>query len=334
MYKCKYCNLEFNSKRGLIIHIQSIHNKLKDYNSKYKFYNYELENLENPKCKICGKEINIKYRGISLNYCDNPQCKFLYKSNNMKLYYDEHPEVKEKLREKRLKYLSDKSNFNSTAFGKRINKELSFLEKWFYDNIIKKYNLTDKYTIINEYTFNKYSLDFAFINIKLDVELDGTCHFNNGKRIEHDIERDKYLIDNGWHIYRISWYDFRYNENKTIYKFIDFLTKNNFIYDKSYYLRNKVISNQEFKYQEEQRNNKKQKKELEKQNKYNYNRNIIIDLEKNSNIDFSKYGWVTLANKYLINKGYNIKQLHRYIKRYYPEFFENNKVFIRMLHTV
>ena len=232
MYKCKYCNLEFNSKRGLIIHIQSIHNKLKDYNSKYKFYNYELENLENPKCKICGKEINIKYRGISLNYCDNPQCKFLYKSNNMKLYYDEHPEVKEKLREKRLKYLSDKSNFNSTAFGKRINKELSFLEKWFYDNIIKKYNLTDKYTIINEYTFNKYSLDFAFINIKLDVELDGTCHFNNGKRIEHDIERDKYLIDNGWHIYRISWYDFRYNENKTIYKFINFLTKNNFIYDK------------------------------------------------------------------------------------------------------
>lgn len=337
MYSCKYCNKEFKTVRGLVYHIQKIHNKLNDYNSRYKFINYELNNIEYPKCQICGKEIDIKYRGISLKHCDDEKCKHIFRSNYQKLFYDTHPDIKNVLREKRINYLSDKSNFNSTAFGNRVNKKLSYLEQWFYDNIIIKYKLTNNYTIINEYKVinedksSAYSLDFAFINIKLDVELDGACHFLNGnERSLHDINRDKYLLNNGWYIYRISWYDVKYNEEETIDKFINLLNNNNFIYDKSYYVRYKVLTNKEFKYQQEQRDNKKEQKKNKKEEKYNYNKNIIIDLEKNSNIDFSKFGWVTKANNYLNEKNIIIKQLHRFIKKYYPEFFINNNVFIRM----
>lgn len=330
MYKCSECQNEFETKNGLLTHLQRKHNFFNDYDSKYKYRNYILEHIDIPKCEICGiNDIYVNsFRGSHI--CNNPNCKHQYLTNIQLQIHKNNPQLRENARQRRIKYLEDKSNFNSTAFGKRANKELSFLEKWFYDNIIIKYNLTNKYTIINEYTESIYFLDFAFINIKLDVELDGKCHFNNdNKRIEHDIERDKYLQNNGWNIYRISWYDVKYNEQETINKFIELLNSNKFEYDKSYYIRNKVITNKEFKHQQDKRNNKKEQQLLKKQKRYNYIKNILIDLEQNSNINFSKFGWVTKAIKYLQEKNITIKQLHRSLMLYYPEFFEHNNIFIR-----
>ena len=329
-FVCEICNKKFESKLSIFTHIQKKHKLCKNFDDKYKYWNYILEGKEIPKCEIChNNDIYVKSRRGS-HVCNNPECIKKYHSQIQLQIHKNNPQLAENARQRRLKYLSDKSNFNSTAYGKRINNELSYLEKWFYDNIIQQYNLTDKYTIINEYTELKYFLDFAFINIKLDVELDGKCHFNHdNQRIEHDIERDKFLINKGWNIFRISWYDVKFNEQETINKFIELLNNNKFGYDKSYYIRHKVISNKEFKYQEEQRNNKKEKLLLKKQEQYNYYKNIIIDLEQNSNIDFTKYGWVTLAYQYLNSKNIIIKQLHRIIKKYYPDFFINNNVFIR-----
>jgi len=328
--KCHICKKEFKTYKDLLNHYKEYHDItfINKYDFIIKYKNYLKYNEDIPKCKYCGKnDIDCRSNRLT-NYCHD--CKHLYLSDIQKQIHKNNPQLAENARQRRLKYLSDKSNFNSTAFGKRANKELSFLEKWFYDNIIQKYNLTDKYTIINEYTESIYFLDFAFINIKLDVELDGKCHFNNdNKRIEHDIERDNFLINKGWNIYRISWNDVKFNEQETINKFIKLLNDNKFKYDKSYYIRHKVISNKEFKYQEKQRNNKKEQQLLKKQQQYDYYKNIIIDLEKNSGINFSKFGWVKLANEYLNSKNIIIKQLHRTIKKYYPNFFINNNVFIR-----
>lgn len=329
-YICEVCKKEFKSKLGLFSHIQIKHHLCNDIDSRYKYWNYILENKPIPKCEICGiNDIYVKSKRGS-HVCSDENCIRKYHSDIQLKIHENNPHLRENARIRRLKYLSNKSNFNSTAFGNRANKKLSYLEQWFYDNIIIKYNLTNNYTIINEYTDSIYFLDFAFINIKLDVELDGKCHFNNdNKRINHDIERDKFLQNKGWNIYRISWYDVKYNEQETIDKFIKLLNSNNFIYDKSYYIRHKVLTNKEFKYQQEQRDHKKEQQLLNKQNRINYFKNILIDLEKNSNIDFSKFGWVNKALKYLQERNIQITQLHRTIKLYYPEFFENNKVFIR-----
>ena len=60
-------------------------------------------------------------------------------------------------------------------------------------------------------------------------------------------------------------------------------------------------------------------------------KNSIISLINDSNIDFSKFGWVEKAKLYLENNfGILLKgNVSRFIKKYYPEFFENNNIFIR-----
>ena len=342
MYSCQECGKKIKTQNGLIFHLMQRDNKLLTYDERYKFKNYILKNIPIPKCKYCDNDIYVKnWRGSKI--CNNPLCRSKHLSEIQKEIHRNNPQLAINARERRINYLSNKNNYNSTAYCKRANKQLSFLEQWFYDNVIIKYNLTSKYLIINEYKISNenmssaYSLDFAFINIKLDVELDGRCHFNHGeKRIETDIIRDNFLLKRGWNIYRISFWDVEHNEKTIIDNFMKLLNNNDFTYDKSYYLRNKVISNIEFQQQYNKNKDKEYIKEQNKQKKLIYineQRNILKDLEQNSQIDFSKFGWVGLATKYLLNKNIKISQLHRHLKHYYPEFFTNNNVFIRKFHN-
>ena len=340
--KCTICEEKFNSWDKLKDHYTNNHNLDIFYNIcdfKVKYKNFIRFNKEIPKCKYCNQNDIVCKSGRLTDHCDNEECCHLSKSKLQKEIHKNNPQLAINARKRRIEYLSNKENFNSTAFGKRANKQLSFLEKWFYNKIVQKYDLTKKYLIINEYKITNenmtsaYSLDFAFINIKLDVELDGRCHFKNGnERINTDIKRDNYLLNSGWNIYRISYYDIEYNEKETINKFIKLLENNDFDYDKSYYLKNKVITNNEFKKQYEIHKNKEYQKEqrnIRKLQDIKNKRNILIDLEKNSNIDFSKFGWVNKAHKFLQTKNSDIKMIHRYINKYYPEFFKNNNVFIK-----
>lgn len=328
MYKCEYCGKECKNAIGLYCHIVKIHNIQMTSDERYKFIHYIAEGKDIPKCKYCNNDIFINGRNKSL-VCNNPECKHKYLSDIQKEIHKNNPQLSINARKRRLEYLSNNENFETTAYGLRANKKLSYLEQWFLINIIEKYKLFDKYLIINEYKIKNndytsaYSLDFAFMNIKLDVELDGKCHFNNEKRVQHDINRDKYLISNGWNIFRISYNDVKYNSDNIISKFLSLLNNNLFVYDKSYYIRNKIITNDDIKNE-----NKNYKIQL-KNNYFEKIKNILIDLEQNSNIDFSKYGWVKQANDYLFNKGFVYKQLHRTLLKYYSEFFENNNVFIR-----
>lgn len=76
---------------------------------------------------------------------------------------------------------------------------------------------------------------------------------------------------------------------------------------------------------------KKDKERLEnRQKRYNAYKQIFVDLEKNSGINFTKFGWVTLAKKFLLdNHNYSHHNLNKDLKKYYPEFFTNNEIFQR-----
>lgn len=328
MYKCEYCGKEFKNATGLYCHIVKIHKIQMTIDERYKFIHYIAEGKDIPKCKYCDNDIFISSRNKS-SVCNNPECKRKYLSDIQKEVHKNNPQLAINARKRRLEYLSNSKNFETTAYGLRANKKLSYLENWFLTNIIEKYKLYDKYLIINEYKIKNedytsaYSLDFAFMNIKLDVELDGKIHFKNENRIQHDIIRDKYLISNGWNIFRISYDDVKYNSTNIINNFLSLLNNNSFVYDKSYYIRNKIITNDDLKTE-----NKNYKIQL-KNKRFENIKNILIDLEQNSNINFSKHGWVKQATEYLCNKGFICKQLHRTLLKYYPEFFENNDVFIR-----
>jgi very-short-patch-repair endonuclease len=172
--------------------------------------------------------------------------------------------------------------------------------------IICDENIYEKYDVINEYTIFPYSIDFAFINEKVAVELDGKCHFINGtERIEKDIKKDDFLISLGWKIFRIR-YDQIADDSKIdeLFSFIgNPLIKKNF---DSLLYRTQI--------------NKKTKSEKRKENKLTYEKTQkeFIDKIINSDIDFSKLGWV--------NKVSDILQIlpqkvNKWMKRFMWDFY-------------
>ena len=134
--------------------------------------------------------------------CHNKQCKSKYLTEIQKTFYENNEEARELHRKQRVNYL--KKQTGKTAWERRAAGEMSFLEQWFYDNVIIKHNLTEKYDIVNELCVYPYFIDFAFQNIKVAVELDGKCHFVNGEtRNNHDRKKDEHLFNQDWKVFRI-----------------------------------------------------------------------------------------------------------------------------------
>lgn len=226
-------------------------------------------------------------------------------------------ESKAKIREKRIAYLQKKNG--ETAWEKRTSRIPSYLENWFHENIIIKYQLTSKYDIISEYCEYPYFIDYAFINEKIAVELDGAVHFTNGdERIEHDLKRDRYLKEKGWIIYRIPYFEIQTNYQLVIETFLKFL---NCLEHQEKSFENNLIKYKEYKITQKLKikktkiliNNRKQK---------TINANELNNIEKIINatdINFSKFGWVEKVSK-LINK--KPQKINEWMKKYLPDFYK------------
>jgi very-short-patch-repair endonuclease len=205
---------------------------LKKYNIGILEYFIKYENFKIPKCKICGND--ALYMN-SLNFrktCGSKECIISTFKNRIHTNESIH-----KIRKKRLEYLSKKSG--NTAWECRTSGKLSYLEQWFFNRCITR-ELHAKYDIVNEYSISKYSIDFAFINEKIAVELDGKCHFVNGEdRIQTDVEKDEYLIQNGWRVFRIRYDELVDSKIDELISFIGSSSAKNF--------DDKIYRNSEFK---------------------------------------------------------------------------------------
>ena len=102
----------------------------------------------------------------------------------------------------------------------RWNNEPSYPEKFFMKVIDN--NFEDK-NYIREYPIGIYSVDFAWINKKLAIEIDGEQHDRFEEYAQRDTEKDKLLINNGWKVLRIKWKDMCNNPKNEIKKAIDFI---------------------------------------------------------------------------------------------------------------
>lgn len=197
-FVCKICNKSFAKLHSLQTHISQIHHIT------YLEYSVKYENFIIPKCSVCDNR-NKVYTGHGTKFlvtCGNHDClKKLRKINSFNY-------IQSKLR-------------NKTAFERRHDGEMSTLEAWFYDDVMVKHKLLEKYDIVNEFPESPYFIDFAFTNIKFAVELDGSHHFNkDGSYKQKDIERHQYLINSGWKVYRIAYWE--RSENK-IQEFLSIL---------------------------------------------------------------------------------------------------------------
>lgn len=119
-------------------------------------------------------------------------------SVSRKIYLKEHPD--------KVPYLLN-----------HYSKGDSFAEKFF-----------EKYLVgyVKKHRFETYQLDFANLERKIDLEVDGDQHFTDKRIVEHDKKRNAFLIELGWTVIRIRWSYFQ--EKTTEEKAILIQKLNNF----------------------------------------------------------------------------------------------------------
>jgi len=120
-------------------------------------------------------------------------------------------ETKNKIRDKRLKFLEE----NPDKVPYKLNhysKGKSYAEQY-WKIILESHNIE----FIEEYPIGLYSLDFAIVDKKVDLEIDGDQHHLDKRIVESDKRRDSYLECNGWSVIRIKWSDYKKICNKKDY---------------------------------------------------------------------------------------------------------------------
>lgn len=110
-------------------------------------------------------------------------------------------ESKKKMSESRKKYLQ-KNPDKVTYLVNRFSTNPSYPERYFA-NLLRETDFVYKFRI---YT---YELDFANLNLSVDLEIDGQQHKQTQEAIQHDIKRNNKLIDNGWKVIRVYWPEFQ-----------------------------------------------------------------------------------------------------------------------------
>ena len=102
-------------------------------------------------------------------------------SQSMKKFCKEHPD--------RVPYVLNHSS-----------KE-SYPEKYFRE-LLTKENITGWKQDLSHIG---YFLDFGFKDKQIDLEIDGEQHYTDKGMVEHDIIRNKSILDSGWKVIRIRW---------------------------------------------------------------------------------------------------------------------------------
>jgi len=218
MYVCKICDKTFDKRYSYMGHCSS-HNRGESYREKRKSKKIAIQKIKI--CEYC-KEIfdnGFKLGGHKANCKKNPEFKKnklikkekLSKISKGRKLSETH---KNKISVSRKKYLDN--NPGQIPYLLNHSSKESNPEKMFREQLENK-RITGW---IQEYSIKRYSLDFAFLEKKIDIEIDGETHNITSVAIK-DTERDITLSKMGWKIIRIKAKDIRNN----IASVMDFIMK-------------------------------------------------------------------------------------------------------------
>jgi very-short-patch-repair endonuclease len=218
-------------------------------------------------------------------------------------------ESKKQISLSRKKWISE----NKEKFNWNINKNKSIPCELFKEKL-KEMNVK----FIEEYspfTEHFYSIDIALPDKMIAIEINGNQHYNlNGTLQEYYQHRHNFIISKGWNVYEIHF-------SKVYSDDIDELINN--ILEK-----NRIILEFDYEFWMNSHYNRKNS-ELHKKEKLKIeNINILKKKLLDSDIDFSKFGWVNKAST-LINK--QSTKINGWMKKNMLEFY-NEKCFKRNKH--
>lgn len=210
----KFCSSSCAAKYNNNGRIQTNTAKENISKSLHKYYNVFTHNGKFRKdyieehtfiCKTCGKSFFSENKYV--RFCSN-------------ICAQSNEETKEKIRKKVKERIANGTFSGWMARGKR-----SYPEK-FWEEVLTNNNIR---FIPEDFSTKKYFLDFLIEKNgkKIDLEIDGKQH---KERKEHDIERDKFLAENGFIVYRVKWNSINSELGKTrmkekIDEFLEFYSK-------------------------------------------------------------------------------------------------------------
>ena len=303
MYKCSYCNKEFKNNGAKAMHEKTC--ELNPNKKEYTAWNKGLTKENSESILKISESIKECYKkGVYNNI----------KRTNKPV----SEETRKKLSESLKKYFAENKDKHPWKTSKKfISAPCEFLK-----NELRQRNIqfVEEYTPFDDYA---YAIDIAWPDIKVGIEINGNQHYNDDFTLkEYYQKRHNIFEERGWKLFEI-YYKHVYSLN------IDTFLNNNSldVYDKEYldYIIQRTGQHQK---QISKAKQKKIEKSIEfykkKQELKELNKNILIDLKENSNIDFTKFGWVEKAKDYVLQKHHKSwKNLRKAILFYYPEFFDD-----------
>lgn len=131
-------------------------------------------------------------------------------------------ETKKKISESRKKFLLENPEKASYVLY-HYSKGESYPEKYF-NMIFKKHFTFDRY-----YRIGLYQLDFAIVEKRIYIEIDGGQHRWDPKIVESDKRKDKYLENLGWTGIRVNWSDYKrlqkHEREKYVRDMVDYISQ-------------------------------------------------------------------------------------------------------------
>lgn len=330
-YTCRYCN-----KRTFSIHkyLQSHENKCKlKKNTKDEIYTCRfcneksfsgLRNIRrhekycknNPNGERHGtfgtkssEETKAKLKGKSLT---EEQRQKLSNSLRGKKYTQER---KDKMSIRRKRYLAENPD-------KHPWKKNSKFISWPCEKLKEKLREKD-YKFIEEFSILNYSIDIAFPERKLGLEVNGNQHYDSqGVLKEYYQKRHEEIEKLGWKLIEIHYTLCYSQENfEQICLAIDNIQEE-FDFNHSDYFDRKILKAQELE------RIKQEKIDAELQAIENTKKRFLEVYEQLGHERFTKIGWVEIVSKEM-NETHT--QVRRIMQRYFPEILE--KCFTRKLRS-
>ena len=284
--KCKICNKKSKNFLSLCRHVKSFHNfSILEYYQKY-------ENFIIPKCK-CGKLCKYKNGLNFYKSCGDDECVFLVRSMSMS-------------KESRKKASENLKALRKRGIGNLTHKKSIPCEK------VKKKLMDNNISFVEEFmplSDRLFRIDIAFPDKKIGIEINGNQHYNNdGTLKKYYQDRHDLITSEGWELYE---YHFSIAYNSNLDDLINMLKNKHSLskFDYTFYIKQKKLRRS----REDYFKIKNKNRDIEQQ-KY-------IPLIMNSNINFSKFGWVGKVAKIL---GIPTQHVNKWMKKYMLEFYENN----------
>ena len=189
----KFCSNDCSIKSNL-----SILKKSRDEINK-KISHSLIKNDQFGYCKWCKKEFKRRNKN---HKCCSRSCSAKEIGNR--------PEIKKKAKIMFSALAKKRHNEEDASIGwKSRNKlcpsypEIVTINHFNYINV----------EFISEFKVGKYFIDFAFLNKKIALEIDGRTHDDYDVIIK-DKRKDEFLSKNGWIVYRIKWINDKNHYNR------------------------------------------------------------------------------------------------------------------------